>query len=55
MPGLVCNGQDCKEQPKYDIIYDCGPEEQHLILCLKHYNAHTVFKQHVKKIEEIKN
>jgi len=51
----ICNGIGCKEKPKYDITYDSGTHDQNLVLCQKHYDSNPVFKQHVKKIEEIKN
>jgi len=55
MTNSSCSGKNCKNQPKYDIIYDSGPHDQHLVLCQNHYDSNPVFKKNVKKIEEIKN
>jgi len=45
----------CKRQSKYNIVYDCGPESQALILCEYHYGLHPAFQRNIKTIEEIKN
>lgn len=43
----------CNRPSKYYIVYDCGPEEQELILCQYHYDLDPSFKQYIKKIEEL--
>ena len=45
----------CKRPAKYDIVYDCGPEEQHLILCEYHYGLDPAFQRNIKKMKELKN
>jgi len=58
MPGIVCNGTGCKEKPIYDITYDAGTHDQHLVLCQKHFQSNQIFKNNIKdrkKIKEIKN
>ena len=49
----ICVGIDCKEKPKYEIIYDSGTHDQNLVLCQKHYDSNPVFKKNIKKIQEL--
>ncbi len=51
---VSCSGEGCTNKPKYDIIYDCGVEDQHLILCQKHYDSNPVFQKNYTKKDEIK-
>ena len=44
----------CKRSAKYQIVYDCGQEDQELILCDYHYNLDPAFQRNIKKIEEVK-
>ena len=55
MPGIICSGEGCTNKPKYDIIFDCGVEDQRLILCQQHYDSNPVFQKNIKKKDEIKN
>jgi len=51
---ICCCFLNCKEIPNKSIIYDCGPNpNQELVICNKHYESNEVFRQFIKKIEEI--
>ena len=43
----------CKRQAKYRIIYDCGPEDQELVLCEYHYGLSPAFKRNIKDIKDV--
>ena len=43
----------CKKPAKYHIIYDCGLDDQDLILCDYHYNRDSVFQRNIKSMERI--
>lgn len=45
----------CNRPSKYHIVYDCGLDDQDLILCNYHYSLDSVFQQNIKSIEELKN
>jgi len=43
----------CKRPGTKRIIYDCGIEDQELILCEHHYNLDPAFQRKIKKMEDI--
>ena len=45
----------CKRPGTRKIVYDCGTNDEELILCDFHYNLDPVFQKHIRTIEEIKN
>ncbi len=49
-----CNGLECKNSAKFQVIYDGGEsKEQKLSLCQVHYDSDSVFKQFILKIVEL--
>lgn len=52
---MKCTGRNCSRKPKYEIIYDCGIENQEIILCDYHHTSDSVFQRNIKSIKEIKN
>ena len=46
----------CTKPVRYDIVYNCGPnEDQHLLLCSYHYNLDKAFQRNHKEFKEINN
>ena len=48
----------CTRKATRKIVYDCGPNDEEMLLCDFHFLLDPVFQKnikHVEKIEEIKN
>ncbi len=51
---MKCNGKECKNSAKFQVIYDGGEsEEQKLTLCKTHYDSEPVFKKFILEIVEL--
>ena len=49
----ICQGKNCKNPVKYEILYDCGVQSEELNICEKHYKSDGVFRQNIKTIIEV--
>jgi len=48
-----CQGKNCKNSVKYEILYDCGVQSEELKICEEHYRSNEVFRQNIKTIIEV--
>lgn len=42
-----------KNDPKYEVTYDCVGHEQTLIFCDEHFHSNPIFQKDIKEIKEL--